>query len=98
MQELMTPEQVARYLQLTTDTVYRLIRQKKLAASKIGRAYRIPKQDLDEFLLAHSTREEVRRTLFRRVMSIGERNPDQDADTLLASLEQHDQAARSRSR
>lgn len=33
MCEIMTPEQVAEYLQLNTDTVYRLIRQKQLAAS-----------------------------------------------------------------
>ena len=36
MQEIMTPEQVAAYLQLDTDAVYRLIRQEELAASGSG--------------------------------------------------------------
>ena len=37
MQQLLTPEQVADYLHLTTETVYRLIRQNQPAASRIGR-------------------------------------------------------------
>ena len=40
IREVMTPEQVADYLQLATETVYRLIRQRKLAATRVGRAYR----------------------------------------------------------
>lgn len=47
MREIMTPEQVAEYLQLNTDTGYRLIRQKKLPAAQIGRAYRIPGEDVE---------------------------------------------------
>ena len=57
--EVLTPEQVADYLQLDRETVYRLIRARRLAATRIGRAYRIPRQDLDAFMLAHSTRPEV---------------------------------------
>ena len=55
----MTPEQVAQYLQLTTDTVYRLIRRKELAATKIGRHYRVPRADLESFLASHSTRKQI---------------------------------------
>ena len=66
MHEIMTPEQVADYLQLNKDTVYRLIREKKLAATQIGRAYRIPREDVEIFILAHSTRPAVREALFRR--------------------------------
>ena len=87
MREVMTPQQVAEYLQLNTDTVYRLIRRRKLAATRIGRTYRIPREDLEEFLLAQSTRPEVRETLFRRVLEIARRNPDLDGDQLLEEME-----------
>ena len=90
MRDIMTAEQVADYLQLNTDTVYRLIRERKLAASHIGRTYRIPKEDLDQFLETNSTRPEVRAELFRRVLEIGERNPDGDGDALLEELERMD--------
>ena len=50
VQQIMTPEQVASYLQMNTDTIYRLIRSRKLPAAKIGRTYRISKGDLDAFL------------------------------------------------
>lgn len=90
MREIMTPEQVAEYLQLNTDTVYRLIRQNQLAASQIGRTYRIPKEDLESFLLAHSTRPQVRKALFDRVMSIARANPSLSSDEVLEELEQLD--------
>jgi excisionase family DNA binding protein len=90
VREILTPEQVAEYLQLNTDTVYRLIRQNKLAASQIGRAYRIPKEDLESFLLAHSNRAQVRKAMFDRVMSIAQANPDLNSDEVLEELEEHD--------
>jgi excisionase family DNA binding protein len=90
MREIMTPEQVAEYLQLNTDTVYRLIRQKRLAASQIGRTYRIPKEDVENFLLSHSTRAEVRQALFARVMQIAHHNPGLNSDAVLEELEQLD--------
>jgi excisionase family DNA binding protein len=94
MREVMTPEQVAEYLQLNTDTVYRLIRGKQLAASRIGRTYRIPKEDVETFLLSHSTRPQVREALIRRVSEIGERNaaryPTLTSDQVLEELEAYD--------
>ncbi len=90
MREIMTPEQVAEYLQLNTDTVYRLIRQNKLAASQIGRVYRIPKEEVETFLLAHSNRPQVRKALFAMVMSIAENNPGLNSDEVLDELEQLD--------
>jgi excisionase family DNA binding protein len=90
----MTPEQVADYLQLTKDTVYRLIRGHKLAAARIGRAYRIPREDVEAFLLAHSTRPELRTALFQRVLQVAERNaaqfPDESSDDILEELEATD--------
>lgn len=88
--DMLTPEQVAGYLQLNKDTVYRLIRSKRLAATRIGRAYRIPREDLQAFITANSTRAEVRQTLFKRVLDIGRRNPSLDADALLDELEATD--------
>ncbi len=90
--EIMTPEQVAEYLQLTTDTVYRLIRNRKLAASQIGRTYRIPKEDLDAFLLANSTRPQVSEGLWRRFMEIADRSPGLNSDDVLEQLEREDEA------
>ena len=94
MREIMTPEQVAEYLQLNTDTVYRLIRGKQLAASRIGRTYRIPKEDVETFLLSHSTRPQVRAALINRVAEIGERNaaryPSLTSDEVLEELEAYD--------
>lgn len=46
----MTPEQAADYLQVSRETVYRYIRQGKLVASRLGRAYRIPRRNLDLLL------------------------------------------------
>jgi excisionase family DNA binding protein len=90
MREIMTPEQVAEYLQLNTDAVYRLIRERKLAATQIGRAYRIPREDLETFLTTHSTRPAVREALFRRFMAIAEQNPGVSSDDVLGELEQED--------
>lgn len=90
MHQVMTPEQVAGYLQLNTDTIYRLIRQKKLTATQIGRSYRIPKKNLENFLQAHSTRPKVRKALFRRFMEIARANPNLSSDTVLEELEQED--------
>lgn len=89
--EMMTPEQVAEYLQLTKDTIYRLIRRRQLAAVRIGRSYRVSRADLDEFLLAQSTRPEVREALFRRVRAVAERNPAAEGDALLDELERLDE-------
>src|SRR3989337_984706 len=76
VKEIMTPEQVAEYLQLDPTTVYRYIRQGKLVASKLGRNYRISKVNVDDFLQANSTSPQAREALFRRVSEIAERNKD----------------------
>jgi len=75
---------------MTKDTIYRLIRQRQLAATQIGRAYRIPKEDLQRFLQSRSTRPEVRDAQFRQVWSIAERRQGVSSDELLEELEQED--------
>jgi len=74
LREIMTPEQVADYLQLNKDTVYRYIREGKIAASRLGRSYRILKGDIDLFLIATSTSKEARGMLFNLVELPAARN------------------------
>ena len=64
--DVLTPQEVAEYLQLTPDTVYRYIREGKLVASQLGRQYRIPKKNVDLFLLATSTAGDSRMRTFTR--------------------------------
>jgi excisionase family DNA binding protein len=64
--EVMTPQQVAEYLQLHLDTVYRYIREGKLVASRFGRQYRIPKRNVDLLLLATSSAGPAQPRLFLR--------------------------------
>ena len=56
---VMTPEQAADYLQVNRETVYRYIREGKLVASRLGRAYRLPKRSLDLLLWVTRTRKEI---------------------------------------
>ncbi len=91
MREVLTPQQVADYLQLSTGAVYRLIRQRKLAASRVGRGYQIARNALDEFLLANSTRPETRQALFNRANAIAERNAGLNSDDILEELEREDE-------
>jgi excisionase family DNA binding protein len=55
MPEIMTPEQVATYLQVNTKTIYRYIREGKLSAIRLGRHYRVSGANLSVFLRAQST-------------------------------------------
>jgi excisionase family DNA binding protein len=48
--EVMTPKQVAEYLQLHPMTVYRFIRQGKIPAAKIGGRYRIKRDSVEKLL------------------------------------------------
>lgn len=48
-------EEVARELQLNVLTVYSYIKNKKLLAIRIGRNYRIAKEDLEKFIESNKT-------------------------------------------
>ena len=48
--EIMTVSQVAEYLQLSEMTTYKLVQEGKLPAFKIGRHWRIKRDDLDELI------------------------------------------------
>lgn len=90
MPEIMTPAQVAVFLGVDTATIYRLIRSKRLVARKAGRGYCIPRDDLDNYLLANSTRPDVREVLFDRLEELGGAHPGLNGDDLLAELERAD--------
>ena len=64
--DVLTPQEVAEYLQLAPETVYRYIRQGRLVASKLGRQYRILKENVQLFLLATSTAGEAQLRTFSR--------------------------------
>ena len=88
--EIMTPEQVAEFLQISPATVYRYIRQHRLEASRLGRHYRITREAVDRFLRANSNAAEVRAALFDRVARIAERNRrvrDEDVMRVLEELD-----------
>jgi excisionase family DNA binding protein len=57
--QLMTPEQVAEYLQVDRATVYRYIREGKLSAFRIGRRYRISPDSVELLLRTTSTRPKI---------------------------------------
>ena len=57
--DILTPDQAAAYLQVNRETIYRYIREGKIIASRLGRAYRIPKGNLDLLLLATRTRPDI---------------------------------------
>lgn len=44
--ELLTTREVADYLKLDVSTITRWIREKKLPAIKVGRSYRIKREDI----------------------------------------------------
>lgn len=47
---LLTADEVAEMLRVSTMTVYRLIRRGELPAVRVGRSYRVRQQDLDGYL------------------------------------------------
>ncbi len=55
----MTPEQAADYLQVNRETIYRYIREGSRVASRLGRAYRIPRNSLDLLLWMTRTRDDI---------------------------------------
>lgn len=80
MEEVLTPQEVADFLKVDLETVYRYIRSGKLIASRLGKKYRIPKRNVDLFLLSTSTGQGAREALFERVAEIAtrrERSPQE---------------------
>lgn len=75
-EDLCTVEQAAERLQLHPKTVLRMIREGRLAATRIGKAYRIQRSDLDA--LAGAVRAEARQSPDRVtcIADYGDLSPD----------------------
>ena len=96
VKEIMTPEQVADYLQINSATVYRYIRQHRLEASRLGRHYRVTRQAVERFLRASSNAGDVRQALFERISRVAERNAgviDREVERVLEEIDAELQAA-----
>jgi excisionase family DNA binding protein len=48
--EIMTITQVSEYLQISEMTTYKLVNEGKIQGFKIGRHWRVKKEDLTEFI------------------------------------------------
>jgi excisionase family DNA binding protein len=78
MTNLMTVEEVASYLRVAKKTIYRLLKQGKIPATKVGQQWRFDKVSIDEWLLQKpaETRanilvvddEEIIRSLFKKTL------------------------------
>lgn len=78
MAELMTLEEVAQYLRVTKKTIYRLLKQGKIPATKVNQQWRFNIASIDEWLQRNSVGtkatilviddEEVVRMLFQDVL------------------------------
>lgn len=58
-QNFLTPEEASRYLRLSVDSVYNLLRKGDLAGKKIGRGWAIERSDLEFFLESWGEREDL---------------------------------------
>jgi excisionase family DNA binding protein len=59
MQPWLTLEQIAEELQIHIETVRNLVRDKKLPAYKVGRVYRVKRDDFEKFLAERRTTDEA---------------------------------------
>ena len=53
--DVLTPKQVAEYLQLGRDKTYQMLRSGELPGVRVGRTYRIPRRLLEEWLARGAT-------------------------------------------
>ena len=52
---LMTPKDLAEFLNVKVDRVYELVATKQLRAKRVGRQLRFAQKDIDDFLERNST-------------------------------------------
>ncbi|OFZ54754.1 MAG: hypothetical protein A2428_01025 [Bdellovibrionales bacterium RIFOXYC1_FULL_54_43] len=50
----MTVEEVAAYLRVSRETIYKLVQQNKIPASKLGNQWRFNRERVDQWLSAKS--------------------------------------------
>lgn len=56
MDQLMTIEEVAQYLQVSRFTVYRLAKGRTIPATKIGHQWRFHKEEIDQWVRKRNRR------------------------------------------
>ncbi len=56
----LTVKEVAQYLKLSTDLIYKLAQQGKIPASKVGAAWRFKKEKIDQWMEENDNRRERR--------------------------------------
>ncbi len=52
----LTVKEVAQYLKLSTDLIYKLAQQGRIPASKVGAAWRFKKEKIDRWMDANEKR------------------------------------------
>ena len=55
--ELMTLQELASYLRVTTKTIYRLLEAQSIPAKKVGRQWRFDKDSIDTWLSQESEKK-----------------------------------------
>lgn len=55
-EQLMTIKETSDYLNVNEKTVYRLLEKKELQGYKIGRVWRLKKEDIDKYLKKRSNK------------------------------------------
>lgn len=63
---LLTPKQVAEYLQLSEVHVARLLRSNDIPHFKIGKLYRIEQEELDAWVMNRMRRKKAVGSLYRK--------------------------------
>lgn len=54
MENLLTVQEVAEMLRVSTATVFRLLNEKKIQAAKVGGQWRVTPAQVDDFLKRHT--------------------------------------------
>ena len=61
MQALMTLDEVATYLRLSKDTVYRMVQSGRIPAAKVGTQWRFRKPEVEQWLESNRNRKRGRK-------------------------------------
>ena len=62
----MTVKDVAEYLQLSTDQIYRLSQQGKIPASRVGARWRFKREKIDEWVENQESAQKGRRQMAKK--------------------------------
>jgi len=63
----LTVKEVAQYLKLSPDLIYKLAQRGMIPASKVGTAWRFKKQKIDQWMEANENRRRNRKRIGKRI-------------------------------